>query len=287
MILGTVAEIWRYPVKSMVGERLETCSLGELGVPGDRGWAVRDETAEEIRNARKLPALLLCAATYPNEPKDGGVPAVEIRLPDGQRIASDAPDVSERLSDLLGRPVTLWPRRPPEDVAHYRRGRPDQPDFEREIRQIMDRLDDEPLPDFSAYPPDLLRFACPPGTYFDSFPVSVVTTASLRWLQQLQPGADADVRRFRPNFVIDTDAGRVGAIEADWCGRELRIGQARLRIEMPTVRCAIPAREQRNLVADRRVLRTIVNQMDQNLGAYASPTVAGEVAVGDSVELVD
>src|SRR5438046_10423198 len=66
--LGRVIEIWRYPVKSMGGEELERCALGKLGVPGDRGWAVRDEAAGEIRGAKKLPALLQLAARYLEEP---------------------------------------------------------------------------------------------------------------------------------------------------------------------------------------------------------------------------
>ncbi len=56
-VIGTVKEIWRYPVKSMAGERLQRANVGALGIYGDRGWAIRDEKAGEIRNARKLPAL--------------------------------------------------------------------------------------------------------------------------------------------------------------------------------------------------------------------------------------
>ena len=81
MIVGRVGRLWRYAVKSMEGESLEACSLGELGIPGDRGWAVRDETAGEIRNGRKLPQLLLCRARYPKEPAEGEIPPAEIELP--------------------------------------------------------------------------------------------------------------------------------------------------------------------------------------------------------------
>src|SRR5512135_2757790 len=63
-IVGTVKEIWRYPVKSMAGERVATGTLTTRGVVGDRGWAIKDEKAGEIRGAKKLPALMRCHAAY-------------------------------------------------------------------------------------------------------------------------------------------------------------------------------------------------------------------------------
>jgi hypothetical protein len=285
MIVGRVVEIWRYPVKSMEGERLDACSLGELGIPGDRGWAVRDERAGEIRNARKLPHLLLCRARYETEPVGEEVPPVQIELPDGSRLRSGTSEAAERLSELLGRSVSLWPRRRADDVEHYRRGRPDQPDLEKELREVMDRLEDEPLPDFSGFPPELARFTCPPGTYFDAFPLHFLTTASLRRLEALHPGTDAHPRRFRPNLLIETNADQIGPVETGWRGRSLHVGTAELAVELPTVRCAIPARAQRGFGGDPGVLRAIVRELDQNFGSYASVRMSGRVAVGDPVEL--
>jgi uncharacterized protein YcbX len=285
MRVGRIAGIWRYAVKSMGGERLDSCELGEAGLAGDRGWAVRDEVAGEIRNGRKLPGLLLCSARYAKQPTGAEVPPAEMLLPDGSSLSSDDPAASAELSRLLGRPVTLWPRRPADDLDHHRRGKPDHADMVEELREVMDRTGDEPLPDFSRYPSELIQFACPPGTYFDSFPVHLVTSASLRWLESLQPGTDADPRRFRPNLVIETEGDATGPLELEWCGRDVRVGAAELRVEMPTVRCAIPARPQRDLPADPDLLRTIVRHMDQDLGVYASVRSAGRIAVGDTVEL--
>jgi uncharacterized protein YcbX len=286
MIVGSLAGIWRYAVKSMGGEGLEVSELGPLGIPGDRGWALRDERAGEIRNARKLPELLLCRARYPEEPGVADAGVAEITLPEGTTLRSDDPRASEALSELVGRPVTLWPRRPAQEVEHYLRGKPDRPDVVQEIREVMDRLPDEPLPDFSAYPRELARFACPPGTYFDSFPLHVLTTASLDRLRELHPSTDAAPRRFRPNLLIATEGRGAGPVEAGWCGRELRMGTARLRVELPTVRCAIPGRAQRDLKKDAGLLRTIVRELDQNLGVYASILEPGRVSVGDPVQLV-
>ena len=101
--IGRIAEIWRYPVKSMGGERLRSCEVGTFGLPGDRGWAVRDEVAGEIRGAKKLPGLMLCRATYTQEPAVGRVPPADITLPDGAHFASDSPEANARLSEFLGR----------------------------------------------------------------------------------------------------------------------------------------------------------------------------------------
>ncbi len=135
-MVGTVRELWRYPVKSMGGERLDNVTSRAMGIPGDRGWAVRDEAAGEIRGGKKLPQLMLCAARYLREPAGGGVSPAEITLPDGATVASDDPGVSARLSALLGRAVTLWPLQPAENRDHYRRGLPDKPDMMDELRDI-------------------------------------------------------------------------------------------------------------------------------------------------------
>src|SRR5881409_3066246 len=166
----------------MGGEPLQSCALGTFGIPGDRGWAVRDEAAGEIRGAKKLPALLLLGARYLEEPAADHVPPAEFTFPDGVKVRTDAPEAGARLTELLGRRVTLWPLRPPDDRAHYRRGRPDDPDMERELRSIFGRQSDEPLPDLSVFPTEIFEYTSIPGTYFDALPVHLLTTASLRAL---------------------------------------------------------------------------------------------------------
>jgi hypothetical protein len=285
MTVGTVREIWRYPVKSMVGERLERTALGALGVPGDRGWALRDDDAGEIRGGKKLPVLMRCRARYRSEPAATGMPHADIELPDGTRTATDDPEVSARLSALVGRRVTLWPRRPPDDHEHYRRVLPDAADLEQDLREVFGRLPDEPLPDLLLFPPEILEFTSPLGTYFDAFPLHVLTTASLATLGHGAPADRFDRRRFRPNLLVETTPGLAGLPETEWAGRTLRVGGAELRAEMPTVRCSMTTRAQPDLPADTQVLRTIVREGAQSLGAYASIARSGDVAVGDPVEL--
>ena len=110
MIVGRVKEVWRYPLKSMAGERLEAAHVGARGLWGDRGWALRDEAAGEIRGAKVSPALMLCSARYREEPSpEGEPPHADIKLPDGTKTATDDPKINELLSNLIGRRVTLWP----------------------------------------------------------------------------------------------------------------------------------------------------------------------------------
>ena len=285
MRVGTVIEIWRYPVKSMGGEQLDRCVVGERGLPGDRGWALRDEVAGEIRGAKKFPQLLRCAARYLEEPAGGRIPAAEITLPDEARVRSDAPEAAARLSELVGKPVTLWPLRPAGDLAHYRRGRPDHPDMMDELRSIFGRLEDEPLPDLSVFPQALFEFTSLPGTYFDALPLHLLTTATLSDLHDLNPSAHFDRRRFRPNVLIETQGTTSGQPELDWCGRPLRVGDATVSVEMPVVRCSMTTQPQGELPKDPSVLRTIVRHSNQNVGVYANVLSPGRVKIGDAVEL--
>ncbi|HEX7316827.1 MAG TPA: MOSC N-terminal beta barrel domain-containing protein [Pyrinomonadaceae bacterium] len=309
MLVGRVKEVWRYPLKSMAGERLDAASVGARGLWGDRGWALRDEKAGEMRGAKISPALMLCAARYRNEPAaEGAPPHADITLPDGTATGTDDPRVNELLSQLVGRRVTLWPLRPASDRAHYRRAMPAarvvgflsrSRSFRRlaigamrltgkdkELREDFGREPGEPLPDLSALPAEIFEFTSPPGTYFDAFPVHLLTTASLATLARHAPDTVWDARRFRPNFLIETSEGIEGLIESDWGGRLLRVGGLRLKCEMPAPRCSMTIQAQAGLPKDPRVLRTIVREAGQSLGMYANVESAGRVAVGDEVELL-
>src|SRR5215472_7150145 len=118
-----VKEIWRYPVKSMQGERMEQCVLLEGGIPFDRGWAVRDESRQQITGAKRLAGLLNCSARYLPQTSATTVPHVEITLPNGRKTRSDSTNVNEELSNALGASVTLWPLQSREDKDFYRQKR--------------------------------------------------------------------------------------------------------------------------------------------------------------------
>ena len=189
-----------------------------------------------------------CASAYQEQPSDENVPHVTITFPDGSSVQSKDPDVNARLSAVLGKQVRLWPRVPASNKEHYRRpGAAARviapltdipgfrallptltklPNLDATLRAAFSRTPDEPIPDISKLPKQLFEYTSPPGTYFDAFPIHVLTSASLAVMSQSNPGAAWDVRRFRPNFFVETVAGsRTGRIgvdrkdAADWHSR--------------------------------------------------------------------
>jgi uncharacterized protein YcbX len=284
-VVGTIVGIWRHPVKSMRGESLSAAEILADGLAGDRGWAVRDDAAGEIRGAKKLPALLRCAARYLEEPSAGRVAAAEIELPDATRVRADAPEAASLLSALLGRDVSVWPRLPAERREHYRRVFEEGVDPMEDLRAIFGRLPDEPLPDLSVFPPELFELTSPAGTYFDAYPLHLVTTGQLDFLRRRAPGSSFDPLRLRPNLLVETPGGADAPPEFDWCGRELRIGGAKVAVTVPCPRCVMTTLPQGDLPKDPAVLRTIVRDSGQNAGVYATVSSPGRVSLGDVVEL--
>lgn len=276
-----IDQIWHYPVKSMVGHRVPSTDVAPHGFIGDRLWAVRDEVRGGIRGAKKFGGLMgLRAETLP----DG---RITIIFPDGTSHLVTDTDVDDRLSIELGQRVSL--RRLPEDMDldHFRRGLPESDDLLTELRAIFGREEDEPLPDLSIFPPEIIEFESPPGTHHDAFPLMIMTTAALRSLSSSLPESVIDVRRFRPSIVIDAD-DQVGHPEFDWVGRRLRIGAVELRIGAACPRCVMVTRAvSATIPEDRAILRHIVAELDQNLGVYATVETPGAIEEGDRVTLLD
>ena len=200
-------------------------------------------------------------------------------------MATDDEDCDERVSAALGHRVALEALRPADDLEHYRRGAPDSDDVMAELRGLFGREPDEPLPDLSVFPPEIMEFESPPGTYYDAFPLLVVTTSSLRSLAEALPDAAVDVRRFRPSLVVDT-GDAPGYPEFDWTGRSLSIGDVELEVGVRCPRCVMVTQEiDDDAPADRSVLRHIVRELGQDFGVYAKVRRPGRVRVGDEVRL--
>ena len=285
--VGTVGELWRYPVKSMGGEQIQSAAIDNNGVAGDRGWVIRE--GGDSRSAKQIPRLLQFAARYVEAPSvDHRSPAFEVTLPDDAVLGSSAVDFDARISEALGREVTAIALRPAEDLEHYRRPPPDpNADQMANLRQTMGLEEGDPIPDFGAIPMDVLaQFSSPPGTYFDCFPIHILTTSSLNTLASLGAGEDADVRRFRPNVLIDTGDAE-GLPEVDWNGGKLRMGEVLIELNSTTVRCSMPAHAQRGMASSRAVGRALIDKTKQHLGSYCTVLEAGTVNVGDAVELLD
>lgn len=282
-----VASIWTYPVKSMVGGTVDTAELSSLGIVGDRHWAVRSLEWGGVRGAKKIGSLMQCAARElnPGRPADG----VEITLPDGSPVRSGDADANERLSAALEHRVELVQLPADGDDAHFRRGPATATDPMGELRAVFGRDENEPLPDFSAFPPEVAVYESPPGTHHDCWPLMIMSTSAMRALADALPGSDTDIRRFRPSMVVDT-GNEPGHPEFAWKGRHATVGSARIEFLDPCPRCVMttlavgPRGSQ--VPADRAVLRHIVRDLGQNLGVYARVTVPGTVSVGDAVTFV-
>ena len=278
MANASILNIYRYPVKSMMGETLSEADIGEAGIPGDRGWAVRDEKRGGIRGGKKIPQLMTLTA-------QSGPTAPLITSPDGDSASASTEGINEWLSDKLNHPVTLWPLLPADQLDHYRRGAPDTEDFEQELRAVFGRLPEEPLPDLTGFE-ELLEFESPPGTYFDAFPISIMSQQSLASMNQLEGESRFDVRRFRPNLLVDIPDTDHPFPEQAWIGKTLSIGSVKLKIDMTCPRCSMTTHGFDDLPRDTEVMRKLVNHSDGNLGIYASVMQAGKVSAGDSVGVV-
>lgn len=281
--IGTVRDLWRYPVKAMGGERLESCAVERHGLEGDRRWALRDQARSEIQSCKTRPQLLQCRASY----RGGRTDRVDISLPDGTAMASDDPGIHARLSQLVGHASTLEPLRPASDEAFFRRHKKDGHTWLKELEATFAREDGEPLPDLAQLPAILVDHVSVPGTFFLVTPFHILTTATLDRLNRLNPAANFDARRFRPNLVIETDPQLDGLVEQEWIGRRIATGGATLTVAGATPRCGAITRAQQGLAFDAGALRTVVREADQNAGVYADIEKPGHLRTGDDVFLLD
>lgn len=277
-LLGTIKEIWRYPVKGMAGERVDSCELTGAGLTGDRQWAVRDLLRDELQSCKFRPDLLRCTA---RQQSYSAIPVVE--LPSGERLSCNDPRLDERLSTLVGHPSRLEALQGDEGLDRFRRYHGGANGWLEELKATFDREEGEPLPGLDGLPRSVADFVVSPGTFFLVAPVHIVTSATLAHLAQLREESDWDVRRFRPNLVIETIAEVAGLPEQDWIGHTLRLGAATLECTAPAPRCGAITRPQRDFGADTQVLRTVVRHAAQNVGIYGQTIQSGFLSVGEQV----
>ena len=183
------------------------------------------------------------------------------------------------------RAVVLDAPGPAEALEHYRRGAPTHDDMETELRAIFGRTEEEPLPDLSLFPKELMEYESPPGTYFDAFPLLLLSEAALEHLRAKAVDSIIDVRRFRPNFLIHTE-GDGEHPELAWRSRRLKIGEVTVDVTLECPRCVMTTHGFADLPKDPSVMRTLVRETGGNLGVYATVAKPGYVGVGDSVEML-
>ena len=272
-----LSQIWQYPVKSMIGVTADRAALAPIGMVGDRTWALRDAGSGGIANTRQTPGIMKLAATH----GDGG--HVAIRLPDGRSVSSADADANDVLSAELGRAVALESLRPADDLDYYRRQGEMPADLMGYLREIFARDEDEPLPDFAKFGPYVGEFESPPGTFYDCFPLLVLSTSALRSMAAALPDSVVDVRRFRPTFVVDT-GDEPGHPEFGWAGRRFAVGSAVIEVVNDCPRCAAITKQVTDEVPqDRAILRHVVKDLGQAVGVYCNVVQPGIITQGDDL----
>jgi MOSC domain-containing protein len=291
--VGSVTELWRFPVKSMKGEQLQEVEVTERGVLGDRAYALIDADTGKVvsaKSVRLFPDLLACRAAFIEPPQtEREMPPVRIDLPDGTSVTSASSAVDRALSAYFRRDVRLA-RVAPDDftIDQY------HPDVEgadpagNRNTVVAQKLGAALFAALGMESP------VPVGSFFDVFPLSVLTTSTLARLNELRPQSRFDQRRFRMNVIVKTE--RPGFIENDWVGHELGLGDgARLNVALLDPRCVMTTLAQDDLPQDTDVLRTLVRHNRVQVGdlgqfpcagVYAVVAAPGTVRTGDHVTVV-
>ena len=246
--VGTVAQLYRYPVKSFQGESVQELAVGPGGAAGDREWAVVDPAARKVLSAKRYAELLNASAR-----RDGD--RVVLTLPDGTEHEAGDPATDAALSAWLDLEVQL--QRPPTDVVYP--------------MEMHTGMHDEDTPIFD--------WPGPLGTWLDLADAHWLTTASLAAIAGSHPDGEWDVRRFRPTALVE--AVGPGFVEDAWS--EVHLGEVASSVFMPTPRCTMPSRGQPGLTRDKAIATTIRDAHENNLGVYASIATPGTIRVGDTV----
>ena len=275
---ATVATLWRYPVKSMMGEELNGAEITAGGLLGDRAYALVDvETGNVIsaKNPKKWPDFFAYRAAYTAPPAQNGLQAVWITLPDGTVLCSDQSDIDYNLSRALGNKVVLQSHSP-EDAKLEQFW----PEYEGEANEVSS---------------EAVAGDAPQGTFFDYAALHLLTTSSIAAMQQNYPEGRFEVRRFRPNMMIDT-TGMDGFVENDWVGKTIKIGDSlRLQITDPCPRCVMPTLAQgdlpqdngifKNGIAKNKPLVPFAGKELPSVGVYARVLTPGWVNRGDGLRI--
>jgi uncharacterized protein len=276
--MNTVAEIWRYPVKSVGGERVDTAHANLLGIIGDRAWGLRDLDTGKILSG-KTPAvgraLLNLRSYYCEEPDETGtIPDATVSFGSSEYSTTQPDSLSAAFSDLLGRNVRFERATTTEET--YESYWPELPDM-----ALSDVTTDFPIAMFTNK-----------GTFVDLGALHLVTTSALLTLQSHLPASELDIRRFRPNIVIATPED--GFIDNEWAGRTATIGEATIAFSLAAPRCVMTTLGQGNLDRDPGILQTLArfNKIGFDgfgnfacLGVYAEVTHPGTIRVNDELRL--
>jgi uncharacterized protein len=282
-VVGRVAELGRFPVKSMQGEAPERVAFGPSGMVGDRTHGLIDIESGKVASAKDPRAwgrLLEFRAVWVGD-------VVEITAPDGTVVRSDHADADDRLSAATGRRVQLSAGVPAGGTYDYV-WEVDDIAPEEVVTGSQTGTTDEGRP-VSTMPIAVLA----PGTFQDVAPVTILTTAALATMAERHPDSDWSPVRFRSNLLLEVDGD--GIVENDWIGCRIAIGDVELQITSPSPRCVMTTLPQLGLPRDRGILQAVArhNRLEfagfgewACLGVYTDVVIPGEIAVGDAVAVL-
>jgi len=265
--IGKVVSIWRYPVKSMIGEELNSSYVTERGLIGDRVYALIDQQTGKVASAKnpgKWGKLFDFHAAFIDSPQTAeNIPPVRITLPDGSQIFSNHGEIDRTLSRVLSREVS---------VMNSSLEKPSYEEYWPDIEGLAQRetVTDE---------------AMPPQTFFDIAVIHLLTTSTIDRLRELYPEGRFEVRRFRPNIVVESEASEEkDFIENSWVNMRLRIGEEIvLKVIGPCTRCVMITLPQGDLPKDLGILRTVAKYNQVHAGVYASVHRGGTIHRGDNI----
>jgi uncharacterized protein YcbX len=264
----SVLSLWRYPVKSMQGEEVNSSFVTERGLFGDRAYALMDaEDGKTVtaKNPKKWPEMFKFRAALegPVQTPDT-LPAVRIMTPDGESYSSTEAGLNAVLSAKLGRAV-IFADKPPAK-PHLDEYWPDDVEGLAYSNTVTDENTLE-------------------NTFFDLAFLHILSTATIDALRKAYPAGRFEVRRFRPNILVD--AGPVDFAENAWIGKTIMIGdEVRLNVTGPCPRCVMTTLAQSDLPKDPGILRTAVQQNGANVGVYAEVLQGGTIRQGDTIRIL-
>ncbi len=272
IFLGTISELWRYPVKTMQGEMLNSAIISKKGLVGDRSFALVEKSTGRIisaKNPRKWKEVFnFSTKTLVSNENNDLLPKVSIEFADGETVLTDDENVNEILSNKIGHSVSLVSEVPKNAMV-----------------EKLSLEDDETEDSVSPVPLQKLS----PFKFFDGGPLHLLTTDSLNKLKSIYRDGDFEPKRFRPNIVIDSadtgfDSKPILSLEQDCM---LQIGDTvKLNFSKPTERCIITTLAQAGLPKDNKILKTIDRANGGNLGFYTQTLEPGNVRVGDSIWMI-
>ena len=264
--IGKVVSIWRYPVKSMIGEELNSSYVTERGLIGDRVYALIDQQTGKVASAKnpgKWGKLFDFHAAFIDSPQTAeNIPPVRITLPDGSQIFSNDGEIDLTLSKILSREVS---------VMNSSLEKPSYEEYWPDIEGLAQRetVTDE---------------AMPPQTFFDIAVIHLLTTSTIDRLRELYPEGRFEVRRFRPNIVVESASEEKDFIENSWVDMKLKIGEEIvLKVIGPCTRCVMTTLPQGDLPKDLGILRTVAKYNQVHAGVYASVHRGGTIHRGDNI----